>query len=73
MAFGTMLLYAAVLELSYWEEVVREAAAGLKNKVLVGSPTVGVGTLRTRVLSTAWAVSRVRRSATALEVCLIGG
>ena len=66
------MLYAAVLELSCWEAVTREAALGLKKLVLVASPTVGAGKFRTIVLRTAWADSRVRRSATALEVCLIG-
>ena len=66
------MLYAAVLELSCWEAVTREDATGLKKLELVASPAVGVGRFRTTDLLPAWAVSRVRRSATALEVCLIG-
>jgi hypothetical protein len=71
MAFGILLLYAAVLELSCTEAVTTVAAAGLK-KLLVKSPALGAGKLTTIGLVPAWADSRVRRSATALEVCLIG-
>ena len=77
-AVGTTLVYPAVLLLSCSLLVGGLAilAPGLKTVVERERPRLaaGIGTLAVGILfaTAAWAVSRVRRSATALEVCLIG-
>ena len=78
-AVGTTLVYPAVLLLSCSLLVGGLAilAPGLKTVVERERPRLaaGIGTLAVGILfaTAAWAVSRVRRSATALEVCLIVG
>jgi len=69
-----MLEYGAVLLLSYAVVVTREAALALKGLTVIGSVSVVAGRFTTikRSVTAALADSRVRRSATALEVCLIG-
>ena len=71
-AFGLVLVYGAVLLLSCTLFVFISAAAALKAFKLYIIPSPGAGAFLTIGRSTALADSRVRRSATARLVCLIG-